>query len=526
MIAALIGFVGFAADIGYYYYTKFKLQSTADAVVLVAIRDIENRVAAGDRIITENDFNPAELEKKEIVLGEWDAATKTFTATNDPAPDKIAMRVLLQRQIPAFFSRIPPFNIQFFHPQGRATAALVQEGVVVSLGPTLLEVNTEKSALLNGLLGGLLGTTINLDAVGWQGIAAAKIDLVKFLDLAKVRLNIGTTEALLENGEVSLLDIVDLSLDALKAEDTTARVNLELLRTQILGADIDPLNLRIKLGELINIETNQKALARAETNLLDLIRVAAEVFNFKSGLTTEANIGLNGALDVNLRAKVIEPPVIKIMKEGDTIHSAAVRLYLHASILSALNGNSGLLNLPLYLELGAGDAKVERITPEFVEMTATSTTSALYLGKITDSLFFSDSSLTETDVQKDNILNILSLVTVTAKTKIDKPGGTDVLTFTPPFPETQSVNALLGNSVTGITGDLSNPDNFEAELGLLGLPLDLGSTVNQVVGLLNNLIFDPLLTPLLNGVSTILGVYPGRTDLTVLDYAYSVKLVD
>ncbi|MFA5353503.1 MAG: pilus assembly protein TadG-related protein [Thermodesulfovibrionales bacterium] len=533
MITGLVGIAGFATDVGYIFYTRFKLQNTADATVLAAIRDIENRDTLGDNVITQNALDPAELKEKRIELGQWDPESETFTPTDTPASDRTAVRVYLQKEIPAFFGRI--FGKETYHPSGQAVAAYVVKGAVVSLGATLLEVDTEKAALLNGLLGNLLGTSINLFVDGWRGIATASIDLIRFLDLAKIKLGIGTTEALLDNGEVSLLDIIDLTLQALKTEDTTARINLELLRSQILFADIDPINLKIKLGELIQIETNHDAFVKAEANVLDVIRVAAEVFNSKSAVSAAVPVNLPPLLQLDLRAKVVEPPVIKIMQVGESIHSAATRLYVNAK---ALDIDLGVLrtdvHVPLYLELGAGDATLDRINPDSVEMTGSSSTAKLFLGEIGPDLFFSTETHDQDDFTPATLVDVELLgipVKAVAKSFVDAEGGSSSLTFDTPLPKTHSINATAGTSVTGLTSTLGNNLDVSLQVGPHGGLLDtlLNPLLNLLLsGLLNtvtNAVIAPVLEPILNFVSTGLGVYPGRTDISVLNFAYGYSIV-
>jgi uncharacterized membrane protein len=49
-----------------------------------------------------------------------------------------------------------------------ARAACTVTGACVSAGPRLASIDTAQSALLNPLLGGLLGTSLNLATLDWQ----------------------------------------------------------------------------------------------------------------------------------------------------------------------------------------------------------------------------------------------------------------------------------------------------------------------------------------------------------------------
>ncbi|NTU42993.1 MAG: hypothetical protein HGA78_08065, partial [Nitrospirales bacterium] len=332
MVFALIGLAGFTIDLGYYFFTRFMLQNTADAAALAAIRDVDNAVVLVNEVLQNNALNPANLEKNELQIGEWDKDSRSFTVKVDPDPSRRAVSVSLQKKNPTFFARL--LGITALYPTGKAVSAFVgnPKAAVVTVGSTAVNIGGDpdnNKAAYDGLLGGLLG--IHLDLVGYKGLYYGQIDLVRFLNLAKIKLNTGDIDTVL-NAEVSLLDILDLALGALREEDVTARLELESLKLQVAA-----LKLKLRLGDLIEIDLNDKSkLVSANVNLLQMITATAELFNHKNAVLSGVNVNL-GVVDVALKVKVVEPPVIKIVEEWsplqldptkNTIHTGQVRLFL------------------------------------------------------------------------------------------------------------------------------------------------------------------------------------------------------
>jgi uncharacterized membrane protein len=229
-------------------------------------------------------------------------------------------------------------------------------------------------------------------------------------------------------------------------------------------------------------------------------------------------------MDVDLKVNIVEPPVIKIMQEGSTIHSAGARVYLNAEVLSLLEG---LLKVPLYLELGSGDAQLTGISEDGVELQTGSSLAKLYLGEIGEESFFSDTTLGANDLEKATVLNLLELVKADARAYTDAAGSSGTMTVPPEsFGETFNEHNELGGAVGGLVGSLLGQGNLELDVKLLGLNLGLGDITNDLLGQLSSSVLSPLLGALLDPVSMLTGVFPGRTDVTVYDYAYEAVLVN
>ncbi len=114
-VALGIGFASFAIDASALYSTKHKLQAGADAAVLAAASQLPNETAVrttGVAYAAKNlpvTHHGTALVTNDVVLGQWDSGTRTFTPGANP-PD--AVQVTVRRTaangnaVPTFFARI------------------------------------------------------------------------------------------------------------------------------------------------------------------------------------------------------------------------------------------------------------------------------------------------------------------------------------------------------------------------------------------------------------------------------------
>ena len=97
------GFAAVVIDGGYLYSMKSKLQTTADAAVLAAVGDLpdEDAVLATAVALATKNMSVAEhgtvLAEADVVTGNWDADTRTFTPEDDDVDPINAVRVVTRR---------------------------------------------------------------------------------------------------------------------------------------------------------------------------------------------------------------------------------------------------------------------------------------------------------------------------------------------------------------------------------------------------------------------------------------------
>ena len=147
-LMAGVGFAAVAIDGGYLYSLKNKLQTTADAAVLVAVSQLPDTDAARTAAIVMAGKNmaPGEhgavLADADVLTGSWDAGTRTFTAGGTPLN---AVRVATRRSqvngnaAGLFFARILGFNQVDVETSATATFRSGSDTCVVSLDPSVVD---------------------------------------------------------------------------------------------------------------------------------------------------------------------------------------------------------------------------------------------------------------------------------------------------------------------------------------------------------------------------------------------------
>lgn len=516
-LAAVVASAALAVDLGSLFYTKRQLQKTADTAALSAVNDIP----IADRIALDtarlNDFPVPGVRNNTLqtVAGTYDFNIHLFTPGGDPL-NQNAVEVTVTADQPYFFM---PGTRQI-----TATATAARTDIAgLSVGSGLISIDTEKSALLNAILGKLLNTSLNLDAVSYNGLVNTN---VRLLDLVKAKTSVGTLQELLEL-DLTLAELLELTSTALSQTDV-ANVDTSVINTLNLLALQVPGDLHLKLDNLLDVSSAPgNAAAQAQINVLQLISLSAQVANGKHFLDVPAlGIDLPGLLKLNLSLSLIEPPSIAIGPAGrdsngkwrTQAHTSQWRLKLDVLVGQVLGG---LVHLPIYLEIAAGDAWLESIEcrspreDSTVNIGAASSILRAYIGEVNANAMTNVTS--PATVEKATILNLLGLLTVTTRVAIDFPGGAGDLAFNGPF-DSKNTQRISGLSTTQLFGSLG--ENMVLEVhGALGALLNslLGThTLEDVLKLVLELLtpvfglLDNVLAPVLE----LLGIQLGYADVT------------
>ena len=156
VLFVLIGFVGLAIDWGYMTWTAQKLQNAADAAALAGAQEVwhshsDARDAAinlaalneaGSKPVTLN-RNMSNNAKGDVVMGKYDIATKTFTATGDRTVTN-AVLVVARRTTGSGAGPLPLFFGPIF---SKKSADVSRYGIAVALGrpdwSSVLALNTK-----------------------------------------------------------------------------------------------------------------------------------------------------------------------------------------------------------------------------------------------------------------------------------------------------------------------------------------------------------------------------------------------
>jgi uncharacterized repeat protein (TIGR01451 family) len=422
-----------------------------------------------------------------------------------------------------------------------ARAACTTTGACLSAGPRLVSVDTTQSALLNPLLGGLLGTNLTLTAVDWNNLAQGNINLLGFLTNLQVQTGLSSPSQVL-GANVTLGQIV-----AALGVQAQAQANLSLTTAlSRLGSQIDTAAATVRVGDLVKVTADAATLTKTTVNSLDMLTGLIQLYNRRNVITTPVPIGISGGLlgalgilnSVQLYTQVVEPAVYLCGPTGSTFHSAAIRVKLKldlitlapvTDLLTTLLGETSISigQLDVYVEIGRGEGTLTAVDAisRAVTLQALPGVADIYIGNIDDSVFFNRSRRINaaTDLSYGKIgglklagINLLD-IEIKTWTRGESPFSSTV-TMSGTFPQTRTVSTstvFVTNLVNGLVSNLSLRIPL-LDLGLLNLITDV---VVELVKVIVVGILSPILSPILSGVVDpllqLLGIGLGQVVVTV-----------
>lgn len=372
-------------DIGNVFWQKRELQKIADLAALAGAQ----AETAGDcqvnakRIATLNGMAGTPL----VECGNWAPVagamdSKSFFVSG--ATPMNASRVTASRNVPYFFV----FSAGASNSrdvQAMATAARSRPLVQLRVRSKLIEVDDKKSAILNPIIGGLLGGSLNVSAVGWNGLANVQLSLLDFfreLGVKKGLIDVNAAvidyEKILDTN-ISALDVIEVMLSALQKQtnsnNTPQAVSAAITALgAIVSANIS--KVQLKLRDLLDIKSGTSdAALRAQLNALNIVQLLAQVSGQKSGLVAKGNVlDLPGIGAVRISLKVIEPPQSSVIAplpsmSATSFENAAIAVKtaqiqaLISTDLKVLDGLSGLVNI-----LGGLVGLLTSVSPQLTEI--------------------------------------------------------------------------------------------------------------------------------------------------------------
>ncbi|WP_321876303.1 TadG family pilus assembly protein [Paraburkholderia bannensis] len=365
---AAIGLVAAVAalgvlDVANLYLSKRALQNVADLAALAAVQQMDDQcvqpLATAQANAASNGFSVSGTTNTLAVqCGRWDSNSSGAMSfvTTSPTPPLNGVQVTVSKVVPYFF----------VGPKRTLTASATAKAAVIGsfqVGTSLAQVN-----LLNGMLSALLGgTSVNIDAVSWQGLANAYI---KVSDLAAVATNAGTYDGLLalqtsltgnstSNPGLASILVSALTKDSALTADVSAAQNaLSVIAAlapqgslnQIKVASIDGSQALLQLGV-----ANAQYAADATVNVLQMLIVGAEIAAAgKSPITVNLDLsnmsGLGSVLPVSasVTLQVISPPTMAAGEPGYVAGTTKWRTMAQtAQILLAVNAGISTQNVPI-----------------------------------------------------------------------------------------------------------------------------------------------------------------------------------
>ncbi|MFM0062325.1 TadG family pilus assembly protein [Paraburkholderia aspalathi] len=307
-----------AIDIGNVFAVRRQLQRTADLAAMAAVQVISTSgacttaTAAAQQNAASNGFT-ADGTKTILntTCGRWDTSSNTYFGTTGNPLNAVQVQT----------SQVVPYL--FLGPSRTVTAtstAFASNIDAFSLGTGIATINTQQSALLNAILGGLLNTSVSLSVGDMQSLATAHVSLGNLM----VALGAANMQGLLAT-TVSYQTLMVAMVKALQAGGDT--VNAAILQTLAVAI---PGGQNITLGDggksapgLLALGlANPNAAATATINAFDALLVAAQIAqrspDGSQGNAPVINVAASLAGLANISLQILNPPALAVGEGGTT----------------------------------------------------------------------------------------------------------------------------------------------------------------------------------------------------------------
>ncbi len=312
IVIALVG-----TELGYLFHVKRELQKATDLAALAGAQALdaatcEDAIAAArSNANGSGESDPARnlppgfsLENGEVQCGHWapdadaDASGRRFEAAGPPYN---AVRVAMRKTPPLLLPAIPgnaPRSIT-----AEAIAARQAPRAALSIRSTLLNIDSTQASLLNQVTGALLGSALNLSAVGWNGLLQTQVRLLDYL--LALGATVGDYESVL-NSRISLARLFDVAAELLQRNGQLAQATtMGLLGTAAAAGG----NADIRLGDLLGVASGTPAAAlNVDLQVFSLVQGAVQLANGESAAAADLTLAVPGIGSVASKIKVIEKP--------------------------------------------------------------------------------------------------------------------------------------------------------------------------------------------------------------------------
>jgi uncharacterized membrane protein len=384
----------------------------------------------------------------------------------------------------------------------------------VRVGSALASVTTE-NVILNKLLTQTMGGSYNLDAVGWQGIAAGNVTFKRLR--TALGYSAGSADSALD-ATFTFRQLLDATVTALNADGSpssvTAATKLATIASQVAANAGATMTLR-QLFDVTGNVGSGKDVADAAINVKDIVvggMALGDADHFASMNLTAANIpGLPGT-SVDVRFGLIEAPQTRSgpPKDGSgyrtVAHTAQIRLVVTQHLDVSVAG-IGVLNVsvPYYLEIGRATAKLDTITctagqavPTDVSILGSTDAGKTEVAAVGDAALSNPATPPVPGVATlVNVLGITMTTTSVAAATVTIPGNAGTLLhFSPPYTSGGASQHISATTLSLPT--LTTSNTTTAGGGLLnGL---VSTTVLNAVNLVVPSLTTSLISPLMKGL--------------------------
>jgi uncharacterized membrane protein len=292
MMLSLFTFVVVVADTGRLYLEKRSLQKGADlAAMETALLYCRDHSLAVESLSIED-------------MDVLSAARNGFQGNNTNSGVVVtrngnAVTVVLSHSVPAsLFEQILPSDDNTINMSASATAKACEPTALLSIRSSIATVD---GGLLNSVLGGLLGTTLNLTVGDWESLIATNINLLSYLDAlaSDVGVTAGDYDTLL-NTSINLADLLDVGANVLSADGASA---VAISALESISADVSLAIPSINIADILAIQTNaSKTSLDVNLPVMQLVESSIQLANGNSSIVADVDVA-----NATVRLKITEP---------------------------------------------------------------------------------------------------------------------------------------------------------------------------------------------------------------------------
>jgi uncharacterized membrane protein len=522
----LFGFGAMAVDASSFFYQKRRQQTATDLAALAAATDLGRAEAAARASAGRNGYPAAAIES---------VRTGVYTPDATLAPElrfrpgsgvgANAARVEMRATTPMILGRVLTAGSVLANSDENGEVAILTRATAAQDMQAAFAIGSRLARLeggaLNGLLGGLLGTSLSLSVMDYEGLARARIDLFGFARRLATRAAVSAlTFDEVVRTDVRIGDVVLAAQDA--ARDQGAGSDAISALGRLAGA-LSGSSLRLNLQSLVSFgpygsrQLSEEAPLKASLSALDLVSAAAQIANGSRQLDLGLAVNVPGLASVSLKLGIGERPVgtslVRVGRTGASVHTAQTRLLLTLTLVGT--GQASLVRLPLYLELASATARLSSISCGAGDITSARVTLGVtpavvdaWIGQVSNAEFGNFSGRPNPPAATLLDLSGLARVTGRAHATISNTSETPVSFSYAEIQRVDKKTTSTQNFVASLLSRLVGDLDLRVELLGLGLPIPgLDGAVSTVIaGAATPL--DQVLTSLLN----TLGIGLGQAD--------------
>lgn len=513
-----------AIDVGSLYLSRRQLQSITDLAAMAAARDLSRAETAARATYTANGMT--NLETLTVTTGryEGDPAKLPSARFGTPASGATinAAHVTVLVKAPLFFGRL----IMKTDTVDMSASATAVETSMASfyIGSRLASIN---DGLLNTLLTGLLGGSVNLTLMDYNALSNFKIDLLDFTKALGTRLNLtaGTYDQVLSS-QATVGNVLGAMADVASRDSSTRAAEIAINKILAVPSAI---TATVPAGRLINLgpygslglgETAAGFSARAAA--LEMLRAVAEAASGARQVNVNLGASVPGLLGLTATIMVGERPQgsswVSMGSAGMTVYTAQTRLRLLASV-----GGSGILlgatiQVPVYLDVAAAQATLSSVscganptTDARVSVSAKPSLANLWIGDPSSSSSWNNFSALPT-MQSATLVTVPLLLSARAAAHAQITNNSaQTLDFTA---QNIADNTVKTINSTGMVGSL-----LSSAIGDLDIQIQvLGIGIPGIATALLNTLLSPvpgIVDPVLDNLLATLGIGVGEADVGV-----------